>query len=134
MDCFVAEFIIGPAEGRTRWLLAMSLGIAWVVYTSNEEAKVKQRQQAENERLAVTEAACGMSTGSNGAPVRDSGRPTGWIGQSATPSRCCAKGKSTSNSRWDIGHEDNSPENGTCRTVAGSKPLAGVANGQSTGV
>jgi hypothetical protein len=21
MDCFVAEFIIGPAEGRTRWLL-----------------------------------------------------------------------------------------------------------------
>src|SRR6267154_1488445 len=22
MDCFVAEFIIGPAEGRTRWLLA----------------------------------------------------------------------------------------------------------------
>jgi hypothetical protein len=25
MDCFVAEFIIGPAEGRTRWLLAMTL-------------------------------------------------------------------------------------------------------------
>ena len=24
MDCFVAEFIIGPAEGRTRWLLAMT--------------------------------------------------------------------------------------------------------------
>jgi hypothetical protein len=23
-DCFVAEFIIGPAEGRTRWLLAMT--------------------------------------------------------------------------------------------------------------
>jgi hypothetical protein len=22
MDCFVAEFIIGPAEGRTRWLCA----------------------------------------------------------------------------------------------------------------
>jgi len=26
MDCFVAEFIIGPAEGRTRWLLAMTRG------------------------------------------------------------------------------------------------------------
>jgi hypothetical protein len=24
MDFFVAEFIIGPAEGRTRWLLAMT--------------------------------------------------------------------------------------------------------------
>jgi hypothetical protein len=24
MDCFVAEFIIGPAEGRTRRLLAMT--------------------------------------------------------------------------------------------------------------
>jgi hypothetical protein len=25
MDRFVAEFIIGPAEGRTRWLLAMTV-------------------------------------------------------------------------------------------------------------
>src|SRR5450755_3345218 len=25
VDCFVAEFIIGPAEGRTRWLLAMTV-------------------------------------------------------------------------------------------------------------
>jgi hypothetical protein len=25
MDCFVAEFIIGPAEGRTRWPLAMTV-------------------------------------------------------------------------------------------------------------
>jgi hypothetical protein len=24
MDCFVAEFIIGPTEGGTRWLLAMT--------------------------------------------------------------------------------------------------------------
>ncbi len=24
MDCFVAEFIIGPAEGGIRWLLAMT--------------------------------------------------------------------------------------------------------------
>jgi len=24
MDCFVAEFIIGPAEGGTRWFLAMT--------------------------------------------------------------------------------------------------------------
>ena len=24
MDYFVAEFIIGPTEGRTRWLLAMT--------------------------------------------------------------------------------------------------------------
>jgi hypothetical protein len=24
MDCFVAEFIIGPAEGGTRWLLEMT--------------------------------------------------------------------------------------------------------------
>src|SRR5438067_12730402 len=24
MDCFVAEFIIGPAEGGTRWLFAMT--------------------------------------------------------------------------------------------------------------
>jgi hypothetical protein len=48
-----------------------------------------------------------------------------WIGQSATPSRCCAKGRSTSYARWDNGHEDNSPENGTCRTMAGSNPQAG---------
>src|SRR5947207_10548570 len=26
MDCFVAEFITGPAEGGTRWLLAMTRG------------------------------------------------------------------------------------------------------------
>ncbi len=24
LDCFVAEFIIGPAKGGTRWLLAMT--------------------------------------------------------------------------------------------------------------
>jgi hypothetical protein len=24
VDCFVVEFIIGPAKGRTRWLLAMT--------------------------------------------------------------------------------------------------------------
>ncbi len=28
MDCLVAEFIIGPAEGGTRWLLAMTEGAA----------------------------------------------------------------------------------------------------------
>jgi len=27
MDCFVAEFIIGPAEGGTRWLLAMTVRV-----------------------------------------------------------------------------------------------------------
>jgi len=27
LDCFVAEFIIGPAEGGTRWLLAMTVRI-----------------------------------------------------------------------------------------------------------
>src|SRR5947207_13770428 len=25
LDCFVAEFIIGPAEGGSRWLLAMTV-------------------------------------------------------------------------------------------------------------
>jgi hypothetical protein len=25
LDCFVAEFSIGPAKGGTRWLLAMTL-------------------------------------------------------------------------------------------------------------
>jgi len=25
MDCFVAEFIIGAAEGGTRWLLAIAM-------------------------------------------------------------------------------------------------------------
>jgi hypothetical protein len=25
VDCFAAEFIIGPAEGGTRWLLAMTI-------------------------------------------------------------------------------------------------------------
>ncbi len=25
LDCFVAEFIIGPAEGGTLWLLAMTV-------------------------------------------------------------------------------------------------------------
>jgi hypothetical protein len=28
LDCFVAEFIIGPAKGRTRWLLAMTRDVA----------------------------------------------------------------------------------------------------------
>jgi hypothetical protein len=28
LDCFVAEFTIGPAKGRTRWLLAMTLSLA----------------------------------------------------------------------------------------------------------
>ena len=28
LDCFVAEFIIGPARGRTRWLLAMTILIS----------------------------------------------------------------------------------------------------------
>jgi hypothetical protein len=34
-DCFVAEFIIGPAEGPTRWLLAMTASI----YSLNETAR-----------------------------------------------------------------------------------------------
>jgi hypothetical protein len=29
MDCFIAEFIIGPAEGRTRCLLAMTGTVTW---------------------------------------------------------------------------------------------------------
>jgi hypothetical protein len=28
-DCFGAEFIIGPAEGGTRWLLAMTVSHRW---------------------------------------------------------------------------------------------------------
>jgi len=28
MDCFVAEPVIGLAEGETRWLLAMTAGVA----------------------------------------------------------------------------------------------------------
>jgi hypothetical protein len=35
--------------------------------------------------------------------------------------------------RWDNGHEDNSPENGSCRTLLAGKPPAGVKNGKSTG-
>jgi hypothetical protein len=35
----------------------------------------------------------------------------------------------TSYARWYNVHEDNSPEKGTCLTMAGSKPQAGVANG-----
>jgi hypothetical protein len=38
MDCFVAEFIIGPAEGRTRWLLAMTNTIQLTAFCeSNSE-------------------------------------------------------------------------------------------------
>jgi hypothetical protein len=32
MDCFVAEFIIGPAEGRTRWLLVMTNTIQLTIF------------------------------------------------------------------------------------------------------
>src|SRR5947208_10582709 len=35
MDCFAAEFIIGPAEGGTRWLLAMTEGARlWIVVSA----------------------------------------------------------------------------------------------------
>jgi hypothetical protein len=48
--------IVSPAFRRIAiaLLVLASLGIAWVVYNSNEEEKVRQRQQAENERFAVT--------------------------------------------------------------------------------
>jgi hypothetical protein len=48
--------IVSPAFRRIAigLLVLASLGIAWVVYNSNEETKVRQRQQAENERFAVT--------------------------------------------------------------------------------
>jgi hypothetical protein len=40
LDCFVAEFIIGPAKGRTRWLLAMTvLVFSLVVSTSPVRAQ-----------------------------------------------------------------------------------------------
>jgi hypothetical protein len=35
-------------------VVLVSLGVAWLVYNSNEENKLRQRQQAENERFAVT--------------------------------------------------------------------------------
>jgi hypothetical protein len=35
MDCFVAEFIIGPAEGRTRWLLAMTSAASYARTAAN---------------------------------------------------------------------------------------------------
>ena len=35
-------------------------------------------------------------------------------------------GSRTSYARWDNGHKGNSPENGTCGTISGSKPQAGV--------
>ena len=40
MDCFVAEFIIGPAEGRTRWLLAMTLEATHPFVTSPASASL----------------------------------------------------------------------------------------------
>jgi membrane protein implicated in regulation of membrane protease activity len=48
--------IVSPAFRRIAvgLLVLVSLGIAWAVYNSNEETKVRQRQQAENERFAVT--------------------------------------------------------------------------------
>ena len=48
--------IVSPAFRRIAigLLILASLGIAWVIYNSNEESKVRQRQQAENERFAVT--------------------------------------------------------------------------------
>ena len=48
--------IVSPAFRRIAigLLVLASLGIAWAVYNSNEETKVRQRQQAENERFAVT--------------------------------------------------------------------------------
>src|SRR5882757_3001694 len=40
MDCFVAEFIIGPAEGGTRWLLAMTLDGLVLMAGSDNRMKV----------------------------------------------------------------------------------------------
>ena len=37
---------------------------------------------------------------------------------SGSRARAAPLGSSTSYARWDNGHEDNSPENGTCRTIA----------------
>jgi hypothetical protein len=44
LDCFVAEFIIGPAKGRTRWLLAM---------TGNRQNKNEQAIRVSPNRLLV---------------------------------------------------------------------------------
>jgi hypothetical protein len=43
MDCFVAEFIIGPAEGRTRWLLAMTGSVISKHSAAQSEQRFKQR-------------------------------------------------------------------------------------------
>jgi hypothetical protein len=39
MDCFVAEFIIGPAEGGTRWLLATTM-IGCLKFESGAQIRV----------------------------------------------------------------------------------------------
>jgi hypothetical protein len=45
LDRFVAEPVIGPAEGRTRWLLAMTDTAGPIVIASASEAIQKMQQR-----------------------------------------------------------------------------------------
>jgi hypothetical protein len=42
LDCFVAEFIIGPAKGRTRWLLAMTIFTASTIVILRSRALARR--------------------------------------------------------------------------------------------
>src|SRR5258708_11589467 len=61
MDCFVAEFIIGPARGGTRWLLAMTRSKTMMIY--------EDESQKEGPPKRAFERAVGRKTRSGGLAV-----------------------------------------------------------------
>src|SRR6478736_6719807 len=55
MDCFVAEFIIGPADAGTRWLLAMT-GMVRIQFFKQREDVSPHSRHAVRPRFASTSA------------------------------------------------------------------------------
>jgi hypothetical protein len=62
MDCFVAEFIIAPAEGGTRWLLAMTVfdptPLAMTVSTSPGVSAIVQASSSAKADDPVFQSSC----------------------------------------------------------------------------
>jgi hypothetical protein len=54
LDCFIAEFIIGPAKGRTRWLLAMTV-LVFVSPARAQDANTLKKDMIGQWELSTTE-------------------------------------------------------------------------------
>src|SRR6266436_1104596 len=101
MDCFVAEFIIGPAEGRTRWLLAM---------TSKRESTTSRR--------IAPELCMNLSPNRGRGECRVPAAP-------AASCALCIGGKHTSNNEYTgiARHSRTQWFYGLCRALPGDRAL-----------